>query len=456
MKNCSSYVTRKTPGDTVWFQESRFGMFLHFGLYSMAARHEWVKAREKMPEEKYDQYFRFFNPDLLDAKEWARQAKAAGMKYAVLTTKHHDGFCLFDSAYTDYTSVNTPFGRDIVREYVDAFRAEGLRIGLYYSLLDWHHPEFPIDWFHPRRDDADAQQISAKRDIRRYAQYMRNQLTELMTNYGKIDILWTDFSYDGPERPKEAIWKSQPWMTGKGKDEWESEKLVELVRSLQPGIIINNRAGIDQDIWTPEQTQLQSWVRDEKTGELLTWECCHTFSGSWGYYRDELTWKSPEQLLALLIGTVASGGNLIMNVGPNGRGCFDARAQKALAVYADWMRVNSRSIYGCTMAEPEFEAPQGCRLTQSMDGTRLYIHLMEYPFGKLALHNMAHRIEYAQFLHDASQIQIQRTEEIQFGDYERSQKDVVFLSLPVVKPDVRIPVIEIFLRETEAAADTEK
>ena len=125
----SSYVTRKTPGDTTWFRHDRFGMFIHFGLYSMPARHEWIKSFEEIPEEKYDLYFRNFNPDLYDPREWARQARAAGMKYAVMTTKHHEGFCLFDSQYTDYKSTNTPAGRDLIREYVDAFRAEGLRIG---------------------------------------------------------------------------------------------------------------------------------------------------------------------------------------------------------------------------------------------------------------------------------------------------------------------------------------
>ena len=152
----SSYIRKKTPGNTEWFVHDRFGMFLHFGLYSLGARDEWCKTTELMSEEKYQVYFDHFNPDLYDAREWAKKAKAAGMKYAVLTTKHHDGFCLFDSKYTDYTVMNTPYGKDIVREFVDAFRAEGLGVGFYYSVIDWHHPEFPIDQIHPRRKDPDA------------------------------------------------------------------------------------------------------------------------------------------------------------------------------------------------------------------------------------------------------------------------------------------------------------
>ena len=211
----SSYVTRKTPGDTAWFRHDRFGMFIHWGLYALPARHEWIKNIECIPEDHYQLYFDHFNPDLYDPREWARQAKAAGMKYAVLTTKHHEGFCLFDSQYTDYKSTNTLAGRDLVREYVDAFRAEGLRIGFYYSLIDWHHPHFTIDQIHPRRWDKDAFEQNQGRDMHIYAEYMRNQVRELLTNYGKIDILWFDFSYEkNPKYPE--------WMTGKGKDEWES------------------------------------------------------------------------------------------------------------------------------------------------------------------------------------------------------------------------------------------
>ena len=161
----SSYQTMKTPGDLSWFTHDRFGMFIHFGIYAIPARHEWVKSYEEISEETYDTYFKYFNPDLCDPREWARQAKAAGMKYAVLTTKHHDGFCLFDSAYTDYKSTNTPYGKDIVKQYADAFRAEGLHVGLYYSLLDWHHPDFTIDWYHPRRNDPKAQELNKGRDL---------------------------------------------------------------------------------------------------------------------------------------------------------------------------------------------------------------------------------------------------------------------------------------------------
>ena len=440
----SSYVTRKTPGDTEWFRQDRFGMFIHWGLYSMPARHEWIKSREMITEEHYDKYMRYFNPDLYDPRDWARRAKAAGMKYAVFTTKHHEGFCMFDSRYTDYKCTNTLAGRDLVREYVDAFRAEGLHIGFYYSLIDWHHPECPIDKIHPRREDPDAFEQSKNRDVHNYAQYMRDQVTELLTNYGKIDILWFDFSYP-------TVYDNLPgpaWMRGKGKDDWESEELLRLARSLQPGIIVDNRTEIEQDLWTPEQYQPLEWQRHKETGELVTWEACQTFSGSWGYYRDEMTWKSPEMLIRMLINTVALGGNLLMNVGPTSRGYLDTRANDALQIYADWMRVHGRSIYGCTMAEPDIlpALPQDCRFTQSEDGSRLYVHLLAYPYAHLQLKGLAGKVDYAQFLHDGSELLFTEGGIKHYSEGLPQDEKLLVIELPPVKPDVVVPVVELFLK----------
>lgn len=440
----SSYVTKKTPGDMGWFTHDRFGMFIHFGLYSMAARVEWCKSFEGIPEDKYDLYFKNFNPDLYDAKEWARMAKEAGMKYAVLTTKHHEGFCLFDTKYTDYSVMNTPYGKDIVREYVDAFRAEGIKIGFYYSLLDWHHPDYTIDYCHPRACDTDPVEFNKGRDMKRYAEYMRNQVEELLTNYGKIDILWFDFSIVRDEKWEETHKGVQSW---KLKEDWESEKLIDLVRKLQPGIIVNNRTGIDQDIYTPEQYQMLDWVKHPETGELVNWEACQTFSGSWGYARDEMTWKSPDVLINMLIRTVSCGGNFIMNVGPTSRGFFDHRAVAGLKTYADWMKYNSRSIYGCTKAEPEFKAPNGCYFTQSLDGKRLYIHLVEYPYNFLEIHGLAGKVEYAQMLHDGSEIKFSEGSATHISEmYIDKSNDLLIMNIPLNKPNMITPVIEVFLK----------
>ena len=437
----SSYKRRPSPGDTEWFVKDRFGMFIHFGLYACPARCEWIQSYEMIQPEEYAKYFDYFNPDLFDAKEWARKAKAAGMKYAVLTTKHHEGFCLFDSQYTDFKITNTAFGRDLVKEFVEAFRAEGLKVGLYYSLLDWHHPEYTIDVVHPMSIRPDAEQLNAKRDMKKYVEYMHNQVREILTNYGRIDILWTDFSFDYNTWPdQQKNWK--PWMQGKSKDDWEAEKLVAMARELQPGIMINDRAGIEQDIWTPEQIQMEDWPTHPETGELLTWEVCQTFSGAWGYHRDQTSWKSAHQLISLLIKTVSLGGNVLMNVGPTARGYFDKRADKALDAFAQWMKYNSRSIYGCTMAEPEFIAPNGCRLTQSEDGKRLYIHLLEYPYQTLYIPCLEGKVAYAQFLHDGSELFFNPTSGFENG----STKVTNIFLLPIVKPDVEVPVIEVFLK----------
>ena len=435
----SSYKRRKTIGNTDWFVRDRFGMFIHFGLYSMTGRHEWIKTLEQIPEEKYDKYFEHFNPDMFDAKEWAKKAKEAGMKYAVLTTKHHEGFCLFDSEFTDYKITNTPFGRDLVAEYVEAFRAEGLKVGLYYSLIDWHHPDYQTDIFHPLRNHPDAQQMNKTRDMKKYREYLHNQVREILTNYGKIDVLWFDFTYRNMksidnEFNQFAIKDYKDWMPWTTEESWDTENLYKMIREINPDIILNGRAGIPQDIETPEQTHTPKWPEYEN-GEKKTWEACHTFSGAWGYSRDEMSWKKPEALLRILISCVATGGNLIMNVGPTSRGVFDKRADNALDVYSEWMKYNNRSIYGCTMAEPCFTAPVGCMLTQSEDEKKLYIHLVDYPYAELIAVNLADKIDYCQFLHDGSEIKFRKNED-----------GSVNFVIPGIKPDMYIPVIEVFLK----------
>jgi alpha-L-fucosidase len=230
----------------------------------------------------------------------------------------------------------------LIAPFVEAFRLEGLRVGLYYSLLDWSHPDFSIDIYHPLRDHPEVHRLNEGRSMPRYAEYMRNQVRELLTRY-QPDILWCDFSYP------DATYNGLP---GKGRKDWESEKLLSLIRELSPRIILNNRMDLPTvraDVYTPEQVQPTEWLRVD--GEPVVWEACQTFSGSWGYHRDEESWKSPEQLIMLLINTVSCGGNLLMNVGPTLLGAFDPRALKALAVYRDWMERHSAAIYRCTQSE---------------------------------------------------------------------------------------------------------
>ena len=418
-----------------WWVNDRFGMFIHWGLYSLPARHEWVKNREYITNEAYQKYFDNFNPDMYNPHEWAKMAKAAGMKYAVITTKHHEGFCLFDSKFTDYKSTNTTCKKDLLREWVDAFRAEGIKIGFYYSLIDWHHPDFTIDRLHPQRTTIKDSLVlmNKNRDMKKYREYLHNQVRELLTSYGKIDLLWFDFSYPGEN--------------GKGSKDWDSEKLIKMVRQLQPGILVNDRLDLkaDESAWdftTPEQFKVAKWP--EVNGKQVPWETCQTFSGSWGYYRDEKTWKSTQQLLVLLIESVSKGGNLLLNVGPTARGVFDERAELALNNMGQWMKFNSRSIYGCTQAPAEFKVPENSILTYNPKTKRLYIHLLEYPLQNFNLPDYKGKVKYAQFLHDGSEIKITAKE----GHWikEEENPNDLNLSLPVVKPNVEIPVIELILK----------
>lgn len=419
-------------GDSAWFIHDRFGMFIHFGLYSLASRHEWIKNREEMDDAAYQKYFDHFDPDLYNPREWARAAREAGMKYMVVTTKHHEGFCLWDSKLTDYKVTNTPYGKDLLRPLVEAFRAEGLRVGFYYSLIDWHHPDFPIDGMHPQRNHPQAAELNQERDIKKYAEYMRGQVRELLTEFGQIDVMWFDFSYSFYE------YRGLP---GKGSTDWEADNLIELVRTLQPQILVNNRLGRHYaDFHTPEQYQPRKWM--EIKGEKVVWETCQTFSGSWGYHRDEPGWKSADQLIQMLINTVASGGNLLMNVGPTPRGTFDVRALKALEAYSVWLRLHSSAIYGCTQSE--FQAPPDCRFTQN--GKRLYLHIFNWPFRQLHLDGMKGQVEYAQLLNDGSEIPLEGYYPGQeFGLPKPDTGDTLTLELPVQKPDVIVPVIELFL-----------
>jgi len=408
-----------------WWTDARFGMFIHWGLYAQPARHEWVKKMERMTNEEYQKYFEVFNPDLFDPAEWARKAKAAGMKYAVITSKHHEGFDMFDSKFTDYKVTNTPYGKDIIRQWVDAFRAEGLKIGFYYSLIDWHHPEYTIDKNHPQsantKEEYDA--LNKDRDMKIYREYLKNQVREILTNYGKIDILWLDFSFPGE--------------FGKGRDDWNSVELVKMVRQLQPDVILNDRADLKDylggwDFTTPEQVKMEKWP--EENGKKVFWETCQTFSGSWGYYRDEHTWKDKKQLLVLLIETVSKGGNLLLNVGPTARGTFDNRADQALSDIGEWMSVNSRSIYGCTQAPDGFNVPDHTLLTYNPKKNRLYVHLLDYPLFNFQMKGYGDKVKYAQFLHDASEIK----QSVSDNDLN--------LTIPVNKPPVEVPVIELFLK----------
>ena len=416
-----------------WFTHDRFGMFVHWGLYALPARHEWVMNRERIQTEDYEKYFDYFEADLYNPADWAAAAKAAGMKYVVLTTKHHEGFCLWDSRLTDYKVTNTPHGKDVVAAYVEALRDAGLKVGFYHSLIDWHHPDFTIDGVHPRRGDDNIAEQNANRDMARYRDYLHGQVRELLSNYGTIDYLFFDFSYPGERNG----------LVGKGKDDWNSLELMKLVRELQPDIIVNDRLDIPGDLVTPEQYQPSGPML--KDGEPLVWEACQTLNGSWGYDRDNHDYKSPELLVRMLVDGVSKGGNLLLNVGPTGRGNFDPRAIESLSAIGDWMALHDRSIYGA--GPSEFAAPVDTRLTQN--GNRLYLHLFAWPMKHVHLQGLAGKIAYAQLLNDASEVKFTEIDPDQAAQNTTpggQPAGTVTLSLPIQPPDVAVPVVEIFLK----------
>ena len=427
-------MTATNSGRTDWFTQARFGLFIHWGIYSVAGRHEWVKKYESLTDAEYQPYFDRFDPDLYEPREWARRAGEAGMKYFVITTKHHDGFCLWDSKLTDYKAANTPAGRDLIGPMVEAFREEGLRVGFYYSLLDWHHPEYLPDINHPQSDDKDYLESAKGRDMKKYAEYLRGQVRELLTNYGRIDLLFFDFSWT--HRPERGGFKN------KGKDDWESEKMMELVRELQPEIVVNDRLDIPGDYYTPEQAQPRTQLH--RDGSPVLWEACHTLTGSWGYHRDNLDWKSPEMLVQILIDCVSKNGNLILNVGPNARGEFEPRAVQSLKAVGEWMRLHGESVHGCGISE--FDTPTDCRLTQN--GKRLYVHLFNWPMKHLWVDGLHGKVAFARLLNDGSEVKILHDKPggLLKHPTPAAREEALLIELPIQRPPVLVPVVELILK----------
>ena len=362
-----------------WFREARFGMFIHWGLYSIPARGEWVRSDEQMPESEYMPYFDEFNPRDYNPRAWAKAAKEAGMQYVVLTAKHHDGFCLFDSQYTDFKSTNTKLGRDIVRDFVEAVRAEGLRVGLYFTLIDWHHPDYPHygDRYHPMRNHPECS--NENRDFNRYLEYMFNQAREICSNYGKLDLLWFDFSYDH--------------MRG---ETWKATEFIEMVRSLQPNVIIDNRLEVSGegfgslhdcrptpyhgDFVTPEKFIPPQGILDVE-GNPMLWEVCATMNNNWGFNGTDPFYKPASMLIKKLVECVSKGGNMILNVGPDAQGNIPPQSQAILRDIGRWMHDNAESIYGC--GRSELPRPEFGRVTQK-DKT-LYFHMYENTMGPAPL-----------------------------------------------------------------------
>jgi alpha-L-fucosidase len=373
-----------------WWHEAKFGMFIHWGLYSVVGRHEWVMEMEGIPAQEYEKLAKQFKPKPNAARDWARLAKQTGQKYMVMTTKHHEGFCNFNTTTTDYCAPKQGPGRDLVREYVDAARAEGLRVGFYYSLMDWHHP-----------DGARCAEDETAR--RRFVDYIHTHIRELMTNYGKIDILWYDVSW-----PLDA----------KG---WESEKMNEMVFKLQPDIIVNNRNKLPGDFSTPEQ-------RIEAAEGDRAWEACMTLNDSWGYHKADDGWKTPKQVVRNLITCARDGGNYLLNIGPKGDGSIPSETVEIFSEVGDWLSHSGESIYGADK----------CQLTRSRNGSftrkgnTLYFHVHYYPGTSVAFAGLMTKAKRAWLLASGKKV-----------DLTQDTYSIKFTGLPAIAPDHPVTTIAI-------------
>jgi alpha-L-fucosidase len=363
------------PGETpqqidqrmAWWREAKFGMFIHWGLYAIPAGEwkgkkisgagEWIMEQGHIPRKEYAQLQKQFNPVKFDARQWVGIAKRAGMKYIVITSKHHDGFCMFDSKLTDYDIMGTPFHRDVLKELADECHRQGIQICWYHSIMDWYQP------------DAKGENFP------KYAEHMRGQLKELLSNYGKIGVLW----FDGE-------WINE-WTEQQGRE------LEKYVRGLQPDLIVNNRIGKRKrslgDFGTPEQqipaTGMPGW----------DWETCMTMNGTWGYRKDDHNWKSTSDLIRKLVDIVSKGGNFLLNVGPTAEGLIPQPSVERLAAMGKWLEQNGESIYGTT-ASPFPRLPWG-RCTQKPG--RLYLHVFDWPLdGRLVVPGLENKVSSARLL----------------------------------------------------------
>lgn len=373
-----------------WFRQARFGMFIHWGLYSQLGRHEWVMNRERIPVGEYEPLADSWKPAKGVARKWAKLAKEAGQRYMVLTTKHHEGFCLFNSELTDYCAPKRGPGRDLVAEYVEAARDEGLRVGFYYSLMDWHHPD-------------GVACARSERARRRFVDYIHGQIRELLTNYGTIDILWYDVAW-----PLDA-------------EGWESVRMNEMALALQPQIIMNNRNQLPGDFGTPE-----NYVGAEPGGRM--WESCMTFNDSWGYTPIDTNYKTAWHVVSLLRQCAAGGGNLLLNVGPTPEGAVPAPCPRILRQVGDWMDRYGESIYEATdPMQQEWSILGGF----TRKGDTLYFHCNRYPGEEIAIGGLVCDVRSAKLMGGR--------------ELEVSQKRdrLVLRGLPAVAPDPLDTVIEL-------------
>ena len=368
-----------------WFNTARFGMFVHWGHSSQqGCELSWplvggvfsLPLCGDIPVAQYHSTALTFNPTSYNPHEWALMAKRLGMQYAILTTKHHDGFAMFHTQQSDFSIQQTLYGRDIVREFIQAMRSEGIYVGLYFSLIDWHHPDYPAF------TEADKPYVFGQyrqptpEQWERFVSFMQGQLRELLTNYGKIDLLWFDGS-----------WERTP-------EQWQAQELVKMIRSLQPEILINDRLPGGGDFITPEQF-IPPQAPDQP------WETCMTINDSWGYNSRDKNFKSARQLIHTLCEVAGKGGNLLLNISPMGNGEIQPELLDRLAIIETWMAGNRESILGTQPGlEPwQFYGPS------TRKGNRIYLHLLMKPYESISVRGIPiKQVKSVQILADGREL----------------------------------------------------
>jgi len=357
-----------------WFREARFGMFIHWGVYSVIHRGTWIRRTEQIPADQYESCARRFTAKNYKPEDWARLARDAGMKYMVLTSKHHDGYCLFDTKTTDFNSVKVGPKKDLVAEYIAACRKYGLRVGLYFSLPDWSKPGF---YNGPDKDPDGWAELLA---------HDREQVRELCTQYGKIDLLWYDMVYgQSGDRP----------MTG---EDFQSRKLNRMVRRLQPDIVINDRSLVPEDYSTSEQEATAP------KNNKQAWEACMTIGNFWSYVPDDTMLKSSRKLVHTLTGIIATGGNFLLNVGPRADGTILAPQEKTLREIGGWLKKNGKCIYGAGRSKLD-PAIAGVSTEKGKD---MYLVVHWWPGRTLCLPNVPFKIASARILSTGQKLRIER------------------------------------------------
>lgn len=422
-----------------WWREGRFGMFVHWGLYSGLAGTwkgkpvserggmEWIQQRVRVDTWEYaHEAVPLFRPKENFADEWAKLARQAGCRYVVFTTKHHDGFCLFNSQYTTYDAHDL-IGRDLCREIVDAVRKEGLKVGFYHSVIDWHHPQY--DYLkadqlpHPLKGQPSP---NGPRNHDIYVDYLHHQARELFSNYGPIDIIWWDYSKKGNDGPF-----------------WRANELMAMARSLHPAIISNNRLyhipHIEQEdsvdrlrTWKPEQSDFTTPEQTIPSTGIpgVDWEVCMTMNTTWGYSDHDHAWKIPETLIRNLVDIVSKGGNYLLNIGPRGDGSIPQESIESMHAIGQWMATNGEAIYGTT-ASP-FERPSWGRYTKKAG--KLYVHVFQWPQeGNLQVPVGELRVTRVYLLADTNKTLLQT----------QKRPDALVIHVPQKAPDDIVSVVVI-------------